>query len=1243
MPYFAALAAVVICAFGRPKDGPFHNSVLLRSAAHLPRSDSPDGECGVRVLNLHVEPNYTIRDTEDLMRWRAEAPTIAPHVFCEAADNVSTATEPMEMASRKAEVSHLEWEHPILDPVPTMGAVLPPHNDSPDCECGVREQDPRGELTNTTRDMMNGMNWGPGARMPIPIDWDTAVESEPETVEVANVMFFQGEASQILRSDWDSLQEIFWSWFEEGRVVDLAVRMALAQIQAADDEEFRSWGVEVMLEFSFGIPGCTGTSQDTTPPVFFQWAQAIHECLRGIYYGGTSTTTTPVTAQQAPSENEDQWLRRVRQLYIRLRADGFGREARNRLRERCRACPANVQSAAWETLGTILDDMDEEMDAAYDRDLVDVESWVELVIEGWAQRTPVQASSSVGNLLPRHIRGPGVSEELPFGIFHASHVWSNGSWSTAANMTAMGYDGYAPGNAQRPRSSSRSPRREPGGTQGNDGDGGDGGDGASLMTVRPFVFAMVAAKAVDEEIIGNGPLWYQHIRAEGLALIRRGADADEASRHLVQALHGRQDDRFARDAFKWVNGVCRAMTEEAELRWEVPRDGPPTQQDLTTWSLDAIDLLRHHWFRQVCPIAVWNRELERDLTEDGHVDCRCPAEMYADEARERRRLDWSRSRTPQRRFPGPRRTAEGTQDTDDTGLMDTGRRTRRGGRDDSRPRDDWRGGDWDDWGGDRVDTSAEADQHRIKAQAVDAWRFLLGVDAESFEDNVDVVAAGSPLLPQHSTEMITETVANYDAADRTMLTIAFVRFIRMLMLEVTQAFERGVEAGDARNRNEVLVDVAVEEEEDAEEEAGDDTHLMQRTMTGIVKGTMHASAQEDREHWLARLRTLQDSLASQSAALRTANSEGMLARLSRDRGVSATAREELEALLVGMQEPACGDIMAGDIAWQLQWWTRLFGAAGSDAATGSTDPMPTTTVESCDVPGDKEIEQLASDEAEARQDAERERRLREHQQMEQEKYEDEYDQHYAKLQEDHVNQSRMTAQQYKQWEDWEWNEVMQGPPQKRRRAALHFEIGGASEVGAPWVSRSLRVPCGRGGALPSLRLDLQLQWEDCPDDVETVRVSPPELPADKPEPETTEPTVAVAAPTPPGGPETPAEDDLVVERRDPEEPGEAKNVQDQDTQLDVELTVASGGGVQGLQGLEFSDYERLYDRWRRGTISDAEVVSIGGGDLLELMEAQMAVDGEGEENTQQLLGGGRTTTSTSVRMQGQGNDVASTE
>ncbi|CAE7525236.1 pol [Symbiodinium sp. CCMP2456] len=70
----------------------------------------------------------------------------------------------------------------------------------------------------------------------------------------------------------------------------------------------------------------------------------------------------------------------------------------------------------------------------------------------------------------------------------------------------------------------------------------------------------------------------------------------------------------------------------------------------------------------------------------------------------------------------------------------------------------------------------------------------------------------------------------------------------------------------------------------------------------------------------------------------------------------------------------------------------------------------------------------------------------------------------------------------------------------------------------------------------------------------------------------------------------------------------------------VQAECESGQG--GFRALQFSDYEQLYGRWTRGGLADSEIRDIGGEELLDLMEAQKALDQGPGENTQQLLGRG---------------------
>ena len=212
----------------------------------------------------------------------------------------------------------------------------------------------------------------------------------------------------------------------------------------------------------------------------------------------------------------------------------------------------------------------------------------------------------------------------------------------------------------------------------------------------------------------------------------------------------------------------------------------------------------------------------------------------------------------------------------------------------------------------------------MESHGVDAWRFLLGLDVESFEAGIDVIPASQPLLPEYARAMIEETIAHYSPEDQAIVTVAFVRFLRLLMAEVMMSFERGVAAAGARNRNEVLVEVEAEED-------GDGSSLMQRTLTGqLGKRTGHNS-------WLVELQKLQVEHTHQETALRNSNIAGLQACLRQAPGIREARRMELEAVLVAMSDEESSEVAVCNVTWQLQWWNRLFPPTSSCEPAGSMD------------------------------------------------------------------------------------------------------------------------------------------------------------------------------------------------------------------------------------------------------------------------------------------------------------------
>ena len=570
---------------------------------------------------------------------------------------------------------------------------------------------------------------------------------------------------------------------------------------------------------------------------------------------------------------------------------------------------------------------------------------------------------------------------------------------------------------------------------------------------------------------------------------------------------------------------------------------------------------------------------------------------------------------------------------------------------------------------------------------VDAWRFLLGLDVESFEAGVDVVALGQPLLPEYVQAMITETIANYDLTDRCVMTAAFVTYLRMMMTEVMVAFERGVAAGGARERDEILVDVVVEDDGNAGDEAGlmqvslvtvdlggqghdgDEASFMQRTLTGQFQGAAAS-------RWSRALQGLQDDLGMQAPALRNANIAGLQARLSSAAPFDASYREPLQALLVGMQECGFSEAAVGDVGWQISWWGRLVTAIQMELTT-DRPAVPSS-------PTQEEVLTMAEDEREVQVERASEQEARRRQEEDHDKEEEAFmnyqmgllpegprgDEAGTQAAGSTEKPPRLSAQALRAWEDWEWHNILQEPPRQRRRTMLAVTVGGSQSVDGPWLSRTIRVPCSRDPRSVHLKFDLTFEEEMYPDDVETVVLPEPhrgscvgglpdsgatheaEAVVEYPSPDDVETVVlpeahrgGVDGGLPDRGAthgveatlEYPANalpaaqsDGATVGPVGADGENQVQSSGEAGPAPTVDLDPSSEGQLLAdgtLMDVTWSDYESLYEQWKMGLVDDSTVRQAGGRNLLDLMQTQYILD---MDESLSALSSSTTTTSSST-------------
>ena len=289
------------------------------------------------------------------------------------------------------------------------------------------------------------------------------------------------------------------------------------------------------------------------------------------------------------------------------------------------------------------------------------------------------------------------------------------------------------------------------------------------------------------------------------------------------------------------------------------------------------------------------------------------------------------------------------------------------------------------------------------------------------------------------------------------------------------AFERGVSAGTARERGEVLVDVEVER--------SDETNLMQRTLTGQF-GSL-AGGEGD---WMNRMHRLQVELGQQPVDVRNGNIEGLRSRLDRDAGVESSQRETLVAVLVAMAEPGEASTV-GDVGWQLRMWNSLFDGCGGDQPGSSTDVF--RRVYRPPEQSDKDLEDMAADECDLCVQKDKEKQVAEPAQQERENEEAAELEYRMSLQAQEEPLRRLPPGEYKQWEDWEWHNVVAGPAPPRRRTTMVVTMEGKPSADGPWLSRSMRIPVNSGGDMPAVNLRFQFEKEDYPDDVGTLKLEQP--------------------------------------------------------------------------------------------------------------------------------------------------------
>ena len=196
----------------------------------------------------------------------------------------------------------------------------------------------------------------------------------------------------------------------------------------------------------------------------------------------------------------------------------------------------------------------------------------------------------------------------------------------------------------------------------------------------------------------------------------------------------------------------------------------------------------------------------------------------------------------------------------------------------------------------------------------------------------------------------------------------------------------------------------------------------------------------------------------------------------------------------------------------------------------------------------------------------------------------------------------LTAAALKEWEDWEWQQILSEAPEKRTRLTMEVTVGGGLSPGGPWLSRTWRLPFGGDGKPPGLTIGFKVISERNPDEVETVVLGQQGVLGDEQH----------QALMPDGAGMEPLSQPEVEDSQEVQAVAVmATQLEDQqDEALDNVKAMLQHEGDGTIRDIEYSDYEGLYRQWKNKDLTDEEVARVGGPQLLDLMQAQWVMDVE---------------------------------
>ena len=438
------------------------------------------------------------------------------------------------------------------------------------------------------------------------------------------------------------------------------------------------------------------------------------------------------------------------------------------------------------------------------------------------------------------------------------------------------------------------------------------------------------------------------------------------------------------------------------------------------------------------------------------------------------------------------------------------------------------------------------------SEAVDLWRQLLNIAQAPDMGELDrSVQNGGFAVPREAADNAVDTLKDMDAHDFAMMTLGLIELVRRIMAECSQIMAY------ARNRDNNMVEVAVEEEESSLMQASGSTKLTPAPARAPGKLTILVELQAEfdtlqRRGWLVQpyAAALLDRLNAHRSACGSCEVLDLLSSLI------VTVRGDLDE---AGEASACSRPVED---WVRTWWRKVEAEIPrTSMSAGSSEPIEVldTQVE--------EGEQLALEELEYHRERDAEMAARSAQEAAHDEEESTWESEMERIQAMYAQASSQasSAASYQAWEDWVMDQELRRPA-ARTRNYVEVDVGPAP--GATGVNKKLKVAipleCGPQVVLWQAQL------------VQTDAASSSSAPS------------TVLAP--------PAESQPMDQQR-------------------VSLATSADQGVP--RELDFGNYMTQYSRLQQGLISPEYVRQMWGESTLDLMLAQADVEQlEGAEETQ---------------------------